>query len=111
MDKHKISFNHRQLHPSMIGLIDLLDISKNVGQSGTISPWADISTMSNVDINKYTSIKFELYQFIEEHFPSKTLRFEAKDIVEYNNILDRLVMFAHLACDYRVPEKRLLYAQ
>ena len=56
LDNHKINFVHRQLHPSMIGLVDLLDYSKDVGQSGMISPWADISTISDVDTNKYPNI-------------------------------------------------------
>lgn len=104
VDKHKIGFAHQQLHPSMIGVVDLLDSSKDVGQTGMISPWADISDLSEADINKYPNIKFELYKYIESHFPI-ALRFNAKDIVEYNRMLDKLVVSAYINVDYKIkPE-------
>lgn len=86
----------------MIGKIDLLESHKDVGQSGMISPWADLSTFNETDINKYPNIKFELFQFIQDHFPSPALRFNAKNIVEYNQILDKLVMSSYINLDYRV---------
>lgn len=104
LDNHKINFVHRQLHPSMIGLVDLLDYSKDVGQSGMISPWADISTISNVDPNKYPNVKYELFQFIQDEFPNPAVRFNCKDVVEFNNLLDRLVLSAYMNIHYKVPE-------
>lgn len=105
LDNHKINFVHRQLHPSMIGVVDLLDYSKDVGQSGMISPWADISTISDVDINKYPNIKFELFKFIQEEFPNPVIRFNCNSIEEYNRTLDKLVHFAYLSMDYHVDGK------
>ena len=67
VDKHKVGFAHRQMHPSMIGVIDNLDSSKDVGQSGMISPWADISTLSEADVNKYTNMKYDLFDFIRNN--------------------------------------------
>lgn len=99
LDDNKIYLRHRQLHHSMIGTIDLLDISKDVGQSGTISPWADISDLSKVDVNKYPTVKFELWKFKEEHFPNKSIVFKAKDIVEYNRKLDIIAMSAYINID------------
>lgn len=99
LDKHKVGFAQRQLHPSMIGNVDLLDYSKDVGQSGMISPWADIATINNVDINKYPNIKYDLFDFIRHEFPSD-LTFNANNIVEYNRILDKLVMSAYINIDY-----------
>ena len=87
MDKHKINIDHRQLHPSAIGKIDLLDSSKDVGQSGMISPWGQWSSIRESNINKYPNVKFDLYKFIVNNFPNPALRFDAKDIVEYNRIL------------------------
>lgn len=89
----------------MIGLVDLLDYSKDVGQSGMISPWADISTIADVDPNKYPNIKFELFQFIQEEFPNPDIRFNCKNAVEYNKLLDKLVLRAYMNIDYKVPEK------
>lgn len=100
LDKHKINFVHKQLHPSVIGKIDLLESSKDVGQSGMISPWGDISSINNIDINKYPNIKFKLYEFIQNNFPNPALRFNAQNIVEYNKILDKLVMMSYINLDY-----------
>ena len=104
IDKHKVGFAHKQLHPSMIGIVDLLDSSKDVGQTGMISPWADITTLSEANINKYPNIKFELFKFIQEHFPTH-LRFNCDNIIEYNRILDRLVLTTYINLDYKVKSE------
>ena len=104
LDNHKINFVHRQLHPSMIGLVDLLDYSKDVGQSGMISPWADISTISEVDTNKYPNIKYELFDFIRQEFPNPAVRFNCNDIISYNRLLDKLVLRTYMNISYHVPE-------
>ena len=104
LDNHKINFVHRQLHPSMIGLVDLLDYSKDVGQSGMISPWADISTISDVDTNKYPNIKYDLFKFIQEEFPNPNVRFNCNDIVSYNRLLDKLVLNTYMNISYHIPE-------
>lgn len=90
-DKHRISFGHKQLHPSMIGIVDLLYSPKEVGQSGMISPWADLSGMNDTDVNKYPNIKYDLFNFIQQEFGSD-VTFDCDSIEEYNDILDRLVM-------------------
>lgn len=95
VDKHKVGIAHRQLHPSMIGIVDLLDSTKDVGQTGMISPWADVSILSESDVNKYTNIKYELFDFIRQRFPM-TLHFNANTVEEYNRVLDRLVMFSRI---------------
>ena len=103
LDKHKINLTHRQLHPTAIGLIDLHESSKDVGQSGIISPWADLSMLNNADINKYPNIKFKLYEFIVQHFPEPALRFNANNIVEFNQILDKMVLSSYIDLDYHIP--------
>jgi hypothetical protein len=101
VDKHKVGIAHRQLHPSMIGIVDLMDSTKDVGQTGMISPWADISVLSECDINKYPNIKYELFDYIRNNF-STTLRFNCNTLEEYNNILDSLIMFSRLDVDYKI---------
>lgn len=88
----------------MIGLVDLLDYSKDVGQSGMISPWADISTISDVDTNKYPNIKYDLFKFIQEEFPNPNVRFNCNDIVSYNRLLDKLVLNTYMNISYHIPE-------
>jgi hypothetical protein len=95
-NSEKIGLKHRQLHHSMIGVIDLFDISKDVGQSGTLSPWGDMSVLNNTDINRYPNIKFDLWKFKERYFPNKTLVFNATDIVDYNNKLDKLALSSYI---------------
>lgn len=102
LDNHKINFVHRQLHPSMIGVIDLLDYSKDVGQSGMISPWADISLLSEVNTNKYPNIKYDLFEFIQNEFPNPGIRFNCNNIEEYNRLLDRLVWSTYMNIEYHV---------
>lgn len=106
LDDHKINFVHRQLHPSMIGLIDLLDYSKDVGQSGMISPWADISTISEVDTNKYPNIKYDLFKFIQDEFPNPAIRFNCNNIREYNKLLDRFLQMTYMSIDYHISSEQ-----
>lgn len=89
------------MHPSMIGQIDMLDYSKDVGQGGMISPYIEASTLFTSDINRYPNIKFDLYQFNQKHFPNPALSFGANNIVEYNQILDKLTMMAYMDIDYK----------
>lgn len=105
-DKHRIGFGHKQLHPSMIGIVDLLYSPKDVGQTGMISPYADLSIMNDVDINKYPNIKFDLFKFIQQEFPSG-ITFDCNSIEEYNEILDRLVMrtYDYFMPHYTIPEE------
>lgn len=107
VDKHKINFVQRQLHPSMMGIVDLLESSKDVGQSGMISPWADTSMLSDTNVNKYPNIKFDLFQFICDEFPDPTLTFDCDNIVDYNRMLDKLVAAAYVNFEYKIPERRV----
>lgn len=103
VDKHKINFVQRQLHPSMMGIVDLLESSKDVGQSGMISPWADTKMLSDTDVNKYPNIKYDLFQFICDEFPNPALTFDCDNIVDYNRALDKLVAAAYVNFEYTIP--------
>lgn len=89
----------------MIGVIDLLDYSKDVGQSGMISPWADISALSEVNTNKYPNIKYDLFNFIQQEFPNPSVRFNCKNIEEYNRLLDKLVWRTYMNIEYHVKSE------
>jgi hypothetical protein len=95
------------MNPSMISKVDVIESSKDVGQSGTISPYADVSVFSDVNVNKYPNVKFDLYKFIEQEFPQRSVVFHAKDIIEYNQILDKLVMSVYLDMDYHIKPKEM----
>lgn len=103
VDKHKINFGHRQLHPSAIGNVDLLDSSKDVGQSGMISPWGSADMLYEADVNKYPNIKYDLFKFICDEFPP-ALTFDCDNIVDYNRLLDRLTAAAYVNFEYKIPE-------
>jgi hypothetical protein len=105
VDKHKINFVQRQLHPSMIGNVDMLESSKDVGQSGMISPWADTKMLSDTDVNKYPNIKYELFKFIHDEFPNPALTFNCDNIVDYNRMLDKLVMIGQVEFKHKIPMK------
>ena len=110
LDTHKINFMHRQLHPSVIGQIDLLDSSKDVGQSGMISPWSETSTVyqiSDEDRTKYPNIKYDLYKFICDEFPNPAIRFNVNSLEEYTRLLDHLVRFSYIDLDYKVPAEEV----
>ena len=100
--------SHKQMHPSMIGNIDVLESSKDVGQSAMISPWADTKMLRDTDVNKYPNVKYDLFKFIHDEFPEPALTFECDNIADYNRILDKLVSFG--CCvnfEYKIPEKEV----
>lgn len=104
-DKHRIGFGQKQLNASMLGIVDLLYSPKDVGQSGLISPWADLSSMNEIDINKYPNIKYDLFSFIQKEFPSGVI-FDCDNIEEYNQKLDKMVMsiYKYFDIEYILPE-------
>jgi hypothetical protein len=107
-DKHRIGFGHKQLHPSMIGIVDLLYSPKEVGQSGMISPWADLSVMDETDVNKYPNIKYDLFKFIQHEFGTD-VTFNCENVEEFNAILDKLVMATYdlFNIHYTIPPELL----
>lgn len=88
-DENKIKLYQRQSHPSYIGNIDLYDCPKDVGQSGMFSPWMKRNSFEE-KYEEYNSVKFDLYKFIEKHFPGYD-RIDVNSIEELNEVLDRLV--------------------
>lgn len=109
MDKHKITISHRQMDPSMIGKIDLLESTKDVGQTVLLSPYGKLDGMmvgktssQSVDRTKQKNIKYELFDFIRTEFPNPSVSFNANSPEEYDAILDRLCMSSKINLDYRI---------
>ena len=69
-----------------------------------ISPWADIKMLSDVDVNKYPNVKYDLFKFICDEFPDTALTFDCNNIVDYNRILDKLVEAAYVNFEWKIPE-------
>lgn len=86
----------------MIGFMDLLESSKDVGQSCVISPWADLSEFAKTNKNKFPNIKWDLFKFIQDNFDDNALIFEANNIEEFNEVLDKLVINATFDMHYNV---------
>lgn len=82
--------------------MDLLESSKDVGQSCIISPWADLTEFGKSDKNKYPNIKLELFKFIQENFDDNAFVFEAETIEEFNEVLDKLVTMSTFELNYNV---------
>lgn len=102
LDSRKIGFSHKQLHPSMIGKVDLLEFSKDVGQTGAISPWADLSDFYKVYTNQFPNIKYELFDFIRQEFPDPMMSFDCDNIDDYNKILDKLTECAYINIEHYI---------
>lgn len=112
MDNHKISHAHRQLHPSAMGKIDLYDSSKDVGQTGMISPWGNMDDLINSNPYQYDTIKYDAVKCLEEEFPNEfAVTTLATDAVDLNKCLDKLTMHATMNLVYqpnieRITEKK-----
>ena len=90
----------------MIGIVDLLESSKDVGQSGMISPWADTSILQDANINKYPNIKYDLFNFICDEFPDSAMTFDCDNIEEYNRVLDKLCATSYTVnFEFGIPDK------
>lgn len=106
-DSHKITFNHRQLHPSALGIVDLLESSKDVGQTGMLSPWMDNnSPMFTSDVNKYPNIEYDLFDFMRREFNNTALTFDCDNVRDFKRILDHLVAAAYVNIDIKIPEAK-----
>lgn len=99
-DQHKVGFGHKQINPSQIGVVDLYESAKDVGQSFMLSPYADLTILQEYDRNKYPNIKYDLFKFIQEEFEGYGFLFNCKTVEEYNEILDKFCCHAVITIDY-----------
>lgn len=103
-DQHKVGFGHKQLNPSQIGVIDLFESVKDVGQTCMLSPYADLTILKEYDRNKYPNIKYDLFKFIQDEFRDySAIYFNCETIEEYNDILDKLCYESTITMDYFIP--------
>ena len=105
----KITFSHRQMDPSMIGKIDLIESTKDVGQSFIVSPWGNLDGMmvgetssKTVDRKCQHNMKYELFDFIRNEFPNPAIQFNAKTPEEFDAVLDKLVMYSQINMHYNI---------
>lgn len=104
-DQHKVGFGHKQLNPSQIGVIDLYESVKDVGQTCMLSPYADLTILQEYDRNKYPNIKYDLFKFIQDEFRDySALYFNCETIEEYNEILDKLCYESRITLDYYIED-------
>lgn len=82
--------------------MDLLESSKDVGQSCVISPWADLTDFAKSDKNRFPNVKYDLFKFIQENFEDNALIFEAHNIEELNESLDKLVTMSMINLNYNI---------
>jgi hypothetical protein len=82
--------------------MDLLESSKDVGQSCVISPWADLTDFAKSDKNRFPNVKYDLFKFIQENFEDNALIFEARNIEELNESLDKLVTMSMINLNYNI---------
>lgn len=82
--------------------MDLLESSKDVGQSCVISPWADLTDFAKSDKNRFPNVKYDLFKFIQENFEDNALIFEANNIEELNESLDKLVTMSMINLNYNI---------
>lgn len=103
-DQRRIPIRQRTLHPSMTGYIDIADTSaSDPGQSGSLSPYCNMKSLYFDDSLYENEMHYKISQYIDES-PMNTIeyllgedisdweevRIVAKDVDEYNSILDKL---------------------
>ena len=85
--------------------MDLLESSKDVGQSCVISPWADLTDFAKSNKNRFPNVKYDLFKFIQDNFEDNALIFEANNIEELNESLDKLVTMSMINLNYNVKSE------
>lgn len=85
--------------------MDLLESSKDVGQSCVISPWADLTDFAKSNKNRFPNVKYDLFKFIQENFEDNAFIFEANNIEELNESLDKLVTLSMINLHYNVKSE------
>lgn len=93
-DSRRIPIRQRQLHPSMLGYVDVADTSSSdPGQSGSLSPYCDVTSMYFDDSLYENAMHFKIAQYLEEcplNSEYEELRILCDTEAEYNAVLDSL---------------------
>jgi len=93
-DARRIPTRQRALHPSMVGYLDLADTSSSdPGQSGSLSPYCDMSSMYFDDSLYENEMHYKIAQYLDQMpLPDdyEEIRIQAPGEAEYNAILDSL---------------------
>ncbi len=93
-DARRIPIRQRQLHPTMLGYIDIADTSSSdPGQSGSLSPFCDVHSMYFDDSLYENQMHYKIAQYLDEcPLPDdwEELRIVCDSEQEYNATLDAL---------------------
>jgi len=96
-DSRRIPIRQRALHPSMVGYLDIADTSSSdPGQSGTLSPWCDMSSLYFDDSLYENKMHYKIAKYLEKYplnDDEEELRIICKDEEEYNSVLDALFKY------------------
>ena len=93
-DNRRIPIRQRELHPSMLGYIDIADTSSSdPGQSGSLSPYNDMKSMYFDDSLYENEMHYRIAKYLDE----QPLEDDEEEIIikcdnadQYNQILDAL---------------------
>lgn len=93
-DNRRIPVRQRQLHPSMLGYIDIADTSSSdPGQSGSLSPFCDMKSMYFDDSLYENEMHYKIAKYLDEcplGDDDEELRIVCDDEKQYNSTLDAL---------------------
>lgn len=93
-DNRRIPVRQRQLHPSMLGYIDIADTSSSdPGQSGSLSPFCDMKSMYFDDSLYENEMHYKIAKYLDEcplDDDQEELRIVCDNETQYNATLDAL---------------------
>lgn len=93
-DSRRIPVRQRQLHPSMLGYLDVADTSSSdPGRSGSLSPYCDMDSMYFDNSNYENEMHFKISQYLDQYpleDDEEELKIQCDTEDQYNATLDAL---------------------
>ena len=93
-DTRRIPIRQRSLHPSMLGLIDLVDTSSSdPGQGGSLTPYSDMTSLYFDNSFYENEMHFKISQYLDElpkEEDKEEIVIKCDNVDEYNATLDKL---------------------
>lgn len=93
-DNRRIPIRQRELHPSMLGYIDIADTSSSdPGQSGSLSPYNDMKSMYFDDSLYENEMHYKIAKYLDEQpleDDEEEIRIKCDNAEQYNSVLDSL---------------------
>lgn len=92
--ERRIPIRQRELHPSMLGYIDIADTSSSdPGQSGSLSPFTDMTSMYFDDSLYENEMHYKIAKYLDEYpleDDEEEIRIKCDNEDQYNAVLDAL---------------------